>query len=64
MSDVFLPDAGELAEPWADAPELEGTIVDFSDSGSAPRVFAVVEILRKRTLVVPVAKLSRRVQEA
>jgi|APPan5920702752_1055751.scaffolds.fasta_scaffold215699_1 hypothetical protein len=60
MSDVFLPDAEELRAAWADATEVEGTILDFSDSGSAARVFAVVEAHHKHTVVVPVAKLRPR----
>jgi hypothetical protein len=60
MSDVFLPEVEELRASWADAAELEGTIVDFSDSGDASRVFAVVEVLERHTVVVPVAKLKWR----
>lgn len=59
VSDVFLPDAEELRGNWADAAEMEGTIVDFSDSGNDARVFAVVEVLQKRTVIAPVAKLKR-----
>jgi len=59
MFDVFLPDAEELRATWADTAELEGTIVDFSDSGSTSREFAVVEVLQRHAVVVPVAKLDR-----
>jgi hypothetical protein len=59
MSDVFLPDAEELRAIWADTAETEGTIVDFSDSGNTSRVFAVVEVLQRQTVVVPVAKLKQ-----
>lgn len=58
MSDVFLPDAEELRTPWTETGEAEGTVVDFSDSGNASRVFAVVEVLQRQTVVVPVAKLK------
>jgi len=54
---VFLPGAEALAATWSDAAEVEGTIVEFSDSGASSRVFAVVEVVEKRTLVVPVAAL-------
>jgi hypothetical protein len=37
--------------------EAEGTIVDFSDSGLAPRAFALVEMVYTQTVVVPVSKL-------
>lgn len=60
MSEVFLPDVEELRATWADTAEVEGTIVDFSDSGSASRVFAVIEVLQRYTVVVPVAKLTCR----
>ncbi len=55
MSDVFLADTDGLR---ADPAEVEGTIVDFSDSGDAPRVFAVVEVIQRQTVVVPAAKLK------
>jgi hypothetical protein len=38
--------------------EIEGTIVDFSDSGLKLRAFAVVEVVNGRTMVVPVEKLT------
>jgi hypothetical protein len=34
-----------------------GTILNFSDSGDVPRAFALVEVIRQQTLVVPVGKL-------
>jgi hypothetical protein len=40
--------------------ELEGTIVDFSDSGQRARVFAVIDVIRKQIVVVPVEKLIRK----
>ena len=59
-SDVFLPDLDELCAPWNHEAEVEGTVIDFSDSGEASRVFAVVEVLQKQTVVVPIAKLNYR----
>ena len=38
--------------------ELEGTIVDFSDSGLKSRFFAVIEVVRTQSLIVPVDKLE------
>jgi hypothetical protein len=58
--DVFLPDAAALPDAWGDAGEMEGTIVDFSDSGADSRVFAVVEVLERRTVVVPVMALQSK----
>jgi hypothetical protein len=37
---------------------VEGTVVEFSDSGSRARYFAVVEVVTTRRVVVPVEKLS------
>jgi hypothetical protein len=50
----------EIPELPADT-DLEGTVIGFSDSGSEPYVFAVVEVVRKRAVVVPVKDL--RVKE-
>jgi hypothetical protein len=58
VGDVFLPNAEELPVRWGDGDELEGTIVDFSDSGSTSRVFAVIEVVQRQTVVVPVEKLK------
>ena len=57
VADVFLPDAAEIRTAWGDTANIEGTIIDFSDSGDAPRIFAVIEVIQKRSVVVPVAKL-------
>jgi hypothetical protein len=58
VADVFLPSQEELlSAPSADT-EMEGTIVDFSDSGLKLRAFAVVEVVNKQTMVVPVEKLK------
>ena len=58
ISDVFLPSPdSQLLAPSAQE-ELEGTIVDFSDSGQRARFFALVDVVRRRTVVVPVEKLD------
>jgi hypothetical protein len=58
-SDVFLPSQeGVLLGPPPED-EMEGTIVDFSDSGQKPRFFALVDVIRRQTVVVPVEKLHR-----
>jgi hypothetical protein len=41
-----------------DETELEGTILEFSDSGSSPRYFAVVEVVTMQSLIVPVQELE------
>lgn len=58
ISDVFLPNPGAvLAAPPQDA-ELEGTVVGFSDSGHKSRFFAVIEVVKTQSLVVPLEKLE------
>jgi len=58
VSDVFLPSPeGVLVAPSIEE-VLEGTIVDFSDSGQKARVFALVDVIRRQTVVVPVEKLE------
>jgi hypothetical protein len=53
-----LPGPEELfAVPPAQT-ELEGTVVAFSDSGATPRFFALVEVVERKTMVVPVEKLK------
>lgn len=56
-SDVFLPGPEEVFSALAADTPLEGTVVGFSDSGSEPRVFAVVDVIRRQTVVVPVDRL-------
>ncbi len=52
---VFLPPSEEpltLDESW------EGTVIEFSDSGTEAQFFAVVEVVRKQTVIVPVSELQ------
>lgn len=57
ISDVFLPSPESAFAPPSAEEEVEGTIVDFSDSGERTRVFALIDVIRKQTVVVPVEKL-------
>jgi hypothetical protein len=55
---VFVwPQEGPLGGLPANA-EIEGTIIAFSDSGSEPRVFAIVEVVTKQAMVVPVSGMD------
>ena len=58
VSDVFLPGPEEMFGVLSADALLEGTVVSFSDSGSEERVFAVVDVIRRQTVVVPVDRLS------
>jgi hypothetical protein len=57
---VFLPNAEELLAAFREQEELEGVVIDFSDSGSQANAFAVIEVIQKGTVVVPVDKLKYR----
>jgi hypothetical protein len=56
--DIFLPAADDLPKSLTPADQLEGTVVNFSDSGLLPRVFAVVDVIARLSVVVPVEKLQ------
>lgn len=56
--DVFLPNAEGVFIAAPDEDNVEGTILNFSDSGSKLRVFAVVDVVRRQTVIVPVDKLE------
>ena len=58
MSDAFLPSAEELVVLAMPGEKVEGIVIEFSDSGSKPDYFAVVDVVRRRTVVVPVEKLE------
>jgi hypothetical protein len=57
MSDAFIPDSEAIRTALSDASEVEGTVVSFSDSGTVPRAFAVVEVTLKQTVIVPAERL-------
>ena len=56
-TDIFLPSAEEVLSV-SPGEELEGVVVNFSDSGSTSRAFAVVDLIRRQNVVVPVEKLE------
>ena len=58
IADVFLPGPEELFAAPSGETEMEGTIVAFSDSGTIPHFFALVEVVMRRTVVVPREKLK------
>ena len=58
ISDVFLPSPGNVLSTSCDETELEGRILGFSDSGQVARYFAVIEVVRTQSLIVPVQKLE------
>jgi hypothetical protein len=58
LADVFFPSAEELRGVFRYEEELEGTVVNFSDSGSRPNAFAIVEVICKQKVVIPIEKLQ------
>ena len=58
VADIFLPAADDLPKSFTSADQLEGTVVNFSDSGSLPHVFAVVDVIAHHSVIIPVEKLQ------
>jgi hypothetical protein len=57
IADVFLPEPSEvLANLTADV-EANGVVVEFSDSGTSPRAYAVVRITAQQSVLLPVGSL-------
>jgi hypothetical protein len=57
-ADIFLPTREDLPKSLLASDEIEGTVVDFSDSGPQPRVFAVIDVIARQSVIVPVEKLE------
>jgi hypothetical protein len=58
LSNAYLPEAESILAALSLDSEVEGLIVGFSDSGANPKAFAVVEVARKVTVVVPTGSLK------
>lgn len=57
ISDVFLPEPSEVLANLTPEVEASGIIVDFSDSGSRPREYALVRITAQQSVLLPVTVL-------
>jgi hypothetical protein len=57
VSDVFLPEPAEVLANLTPDVEANGVVVEFSDSGSSPRVYAVVRITAQQSVLLPVGSL-------
>ena len=55
---IFLPGPGNAFPALPADTEVEGIIVDFSDSGPHSRYFAVVEVISSQSVIVPVQSLE------
>ena len=57
ISDVFLPEPTEVLAKLTVDVATEGVVVEFSDSGTNPRAYAVVEITPQQLVLLPVSAL-------
>ena len=57
ISDVFLPEPSEVLANLTPEVEANGVVVEFSDSGSSPRAYAVVRITEQQSVLLPVGSL-------
>lgn len=53
-----MPAYDELPKSISTEDRLEGTVVSFSDSGSLPEYFAVIDVIARQSVIVPVNKLQ------
>ena len=57
ISEVFLPEPSEVLTNLTPDVVTEGEVVEFSDSGSNPRAYAVVRITPQQMVLLPVGAL-------
>jgi len=57
VSDVFLPEPSEVLANLTVDVEANGVVVEFSDSGSNPRAYAMVRITAQQSVLLPVGSL-------
>jgi hypothetical protein len=57
ISDVFLPEPAEVLANLTDELEANGVVMEFSDSGSNLRAYAVVRITPQQAVLLPVGAL-------
>ena len=57
IADVFLPEPVEVLAALTADVETNGVVVEFSDSGSRPRAYALVRITAHQAVLLPVEAL-------
>jgi hypothetical protein len=57
LADVFLPEPSEVMANLTTEVEANGVIVEFSDSGSDQRAYAVVRISANQAVLLPMAAI-------
>jgi len=57
IADVYLPEPVEVLAALTPDVEANGVVVEFSDSGSSPRVYALIRITAHQSVLLPVEAL-------
>jgi hypothetical protein len=57
IADVYLPEPSEVLANLTPEVETNGVVVEFSDSGSSSRAYAVVRITAQQSVLLPVRAL-------
>ena len=57
ISDVFLPEPSEVLAHLTPDVEANGVVIEFSDSGTSPRAYALVRLTAQQSVLLPVAAL-------
>ncbi|NGZ08265.1 MAG: hypothetical protein CV088_02625 [Nitrospira sp. LK70] len=57
IADVYLPEPSEVLAHLTPEVEANGVVVEFSDSGSSPRAYAVVRLTTEQSVLLPVSAL-------
>jgi len=57
IADVYLPEPAEVLARLTLDVEANGVVVEFSDSGSSPRAYALVRITAYQSVLLPIAAL-------
>lgn len=57
MADVYLPEASEVLAKLTPEVEMNGVVVEFSDSGNYPSAYALVRITEHQSVLLPVTAL-------
>ena len=60
IADVYLPEPAEVLAGLTPDVEANGVVVEFSDSGSSPRAYALVRISASQSVLLPVTALTVR----
>jgi hypothetical protein len=58
IGDVFLPEPAEVLATLTPEVEANGVVIEFSDSGSRPRAYALVRITENQAVLLPVTALT------